>query len=551
MKNWGILALSCIGAGVYYRFANSPSHIKSEQVIINDANLGNRNQGDVSVDRNAPKSQKLARAIYVAQIIQICGMLCFGKNRIESLIQLAGIVGTLFGASRMNWIEVSHESLGSLHFNHRLPQNRFSSSSTLEHPTISYHALLPHNSSGDEETCSICLTNTPDSYFCSNKHPFCKDCLVDFCVSKVKNLATKILDGNRFGARFHYSKSEYSTHYTYDRTAYTFHLPENELPRCPICVEFVSHAFLTFKQGAVEIQKEEEVDNAPKSRFWASSYLLFSAIQLTMALVQYTHPHLAGTLYKVQKWMLPLDGLVMCGLVFSENKIFPDKKTALLTALALTAILAGGITLYAYLKKPTSLISHLKDRVSKLQLDQLVINGTPPRIHRLMQGVFGSRLFFALAIATFSSNKKLLIAAALLNGATALKLAHVTWICFQRTFKNEVGLSNYASTATPRFYFMIPNAKMMLPNDLALTDTLSQIYDYTSTLFKDSKWDVYWKVFRNEYGFETGRKLMFDVTVPPSPLSINGMDFIKLLHSWKGTAFSRYDGTGSLNITFK
>ena len=526
-KNWGILSLAGIGGGAYYYFYD-PSTQAKEPVNVEDV------QGTISVNWNPPQSQKLARAFYIAQIIQTLGGVFFGEYRAESLIQLAGSLGVLFEASKMHWIEIGHKSPVSHTYYCEGPVFGLDSR-TLENPTIFYHALLPHHNVNldDEDSCPICLEDSPDSYYCSNKHVICKDCLIDHYIAKVKKLALQLLQANRVKAVFMYENDSLK------EVTYKLHFSENELPQCPICREAASHAFLTFEQGKVVAHEEE---NAPKSSFWTSAYLLFSAVQLTMAAVQYTHPHLAGTLFSIQRMMLPLDALVIGGLVSSEAKMFQvsiENNKVLNKAFILTIILGGVLTLYHWGETSPSLISHLKEKVSQSQLDNITIDGTPPISLRVMQWVYGSRLFLTLAIASFSTNKKLLIAAAILNGATALKLSHLTWICFQRIYKNEVGLPGNVSSTT-RFHFMIPNPQVIIPNEETLKEILFNIYNYSTTFFKKSTWSA---------SYDQYRTLKIDVSVIPQPLKINGFDFFKLLQSWGGKATINSYGTGSLSIS--
>jgi len=199
-KNWGILSLASLGGGAYYYFYD-PSTQAKEPVNVESV------QGTILVNWNPPQSQKLASAFYIAQIIQTLGGVCFGEYRTESLIQLAGSLGVLFEASKMHWIELSHKSPVSHTYHCERPDFGLDSR-TLENPTIFYHALLPHHSKHGDE-CPICFENSPDSYYCSNKHVICKDCLIDHYIAKVKDLALQLLKANRFTAVFKYENHSF------------------------------------------------------------------------------------------------------------------------------------------------------------------------------------------------------------------------------------------------------------------------------------------------------------------------------------------------------
>ncbi len=523
---------STLSGGAYYLYSRkkgTPEKTETFTIPIQDDQNSFELEATVSTYHHPPQSQRIARALYVAQIIQIIGHLYLGGYKRTSLLQLIGAISTFVAAYQMRWVEIQHKSPIPL----TIENETFN-------PTISYHALLPYHRPQEGQECPI-LFEAPDSYYCSNKHLVCAKCLTDFYVQKVKDLAKVLLDGQRIEANFHHKGG----------VTLTFYCKEEEIPSCPVCREVASHAFLSFKQGRVHIHKEQNgPQNVPQSSFWPGVYLLFSAVQLSMALVQYTHPHLAAPLYKTQKALLLLDLFAVAGLFLTEDdqsKVSSEEKTEKLKwGLTLSFIVGSSIALYHWKKEPSSFNDALKGKVSKAQLKHLSVTDLPPISHRVMQVMYSSRFFIILATAALSSdNKKLLFTAALLNGLTLLKLSQVNWLCFERTYS----IDQAGSTITPRFHFMIPNPSKMFPDEETWTKTLSQIYDYTTTFFHGSTKKIYWEITRQN-GFVSSRRLYFDYRVLRKPLEILGRDFASLLLSWGGKGYHKREGLGTLNLSY-
>ena len=385
-SNWGILGGAFAGGAVDYFFLNRPIQARASEIFNIDgfyieAADGQKNAilGTIQIDWNAPQSQKLSRAIVVAQAIQILGGLYFSKNKLLSTIQLAGVIGTLIQTFMMQWIEIKHRSpLDRLTFHHVGLNRGNSSVATLSHPEISFFYLLPVGQP-QEDNCSICLDDV-NSYYCSQRHPICSDCLTNWYVSKVKSFASHLFEEGRYEVTFHYTKGQYETHYHHTETTYKLCFREGDLPSCPSCRENPSHAFLRFKQGSV-LFEGGEWDNVPKSNFWSSAYFLFSAAQLTFALVQYTHPHLAGSIYKAQQIMLVLDVVAFGALLHTESRMFDanlENSRSLQVGMALSVILAAGLLYRSYSERPSSKTYLLEKKVSQTELSALSIDQIPP-----------------------------------------------------------------------------------------------------------------------------------------------------------------------------
>lgn len=164
-------------------------------------------------------------------------------------------------------------------------------------------------------------------------------------------------------------------------------------------------------------------------RFWTVCYFLYSAVQLAMAAVQCTHPHLARAIYKVQNLMVPLDVIVyFVGILslqaYGKPASIQGRKKAFLTELDLVMLamfmLAVGYLIYY----DSCWVSYCKKNLSEIELARFSIAKCSPENHLMMELFYGWRFLLTLAFPTVPTNKNLLIDAALFNGATMLSLAY-------------------------------------------------------------------------------------------------------------------------------
>jgi len=349
-------------------------------------------------------------------------------------------------------------------------------------------------------------------------------------------LAKNVLaDRGSYKAVFHFKPvSKHSSVYVHTHTSYTLKIVESDLPSCHKCSEVASHTFLSFKQGSLKIKDEQY--NA-KSGFWASCYTLLSAVQLTMAIVQYKYPHLAPSIYKAQKLMLALDLPATIGLIRTEAKMFQvdtGKDHALLVGF-IASIAIGVLIAYDQWKTaPKSYNHHISESLSRNKLNAVTIDSSAPIIHRILQWAFVSRFFLTAGLAESTENKNLLIVAAIMNAFTAITLTQMAWIRVQRNFILEPGVKRAVKAD---LYFMIPNPEEWLPNDVAVQGTVQKLYDYSTDFFIGSDWDIYWLI---QYD---SRKLVYDVTIIPKLDTLNDIKIFDLLQSW--------NGAGALNLLIK
>ncbi len=527
-QNWGILAVGCLAGGLDYKWLNQPYNIR-DPIDFDIPNLcrndGSSIKGKIEVRANRPTKEKLKRAIFIAQLVQALVGIYFSRDKLLRAIQLSATVGSLFQLRLMRWIELKHSS----------PQTISTEYNILSAPTISVHTLLPFNSE-QNNTCNVCTENQSDTYYCSNAHPTCTSCLIEWYTTKIKNVATELFDRSLFTATDHFENR------VYKRTSYTFKLSGEHLPSCPICRETPSHAVYEFHQGKLIINNA----NSPASSFWTANYSLYSVIQLSLAFAQYTHPNLAGPIYKMQKLMLMTDAVLFGVTLVQEMKnstISLKSNHSMQIALALSILFASALLYQSKYGKHPSLVQVIKDRIAETEFASLSIDQKAPLSFNLLKSSLGARALLTLGLAISSKRKSLLLFAGLLNVFALLTLSQMQWIHLKKAFSK---LSGYDRLTTAEFHILLPNPHKIFKTS-PLPDLLVKLNEYVSNFFDKSSWNVYWSVTKQN-GVEISRTLCFDATVKPSPLNIGGIDFYKLIREWGGACISHSGTAGALSI---
>ena len=553
-QSWLLLAASGTGAGLAYRSSGLPDEIDLNNLVLSD-----RAKQTCKAYYRTPQSQRLPQALLVAQTVHALGSLLFGELQNILPDPLVANAAALFLSRRLRILKVNykHETpikitvsglpdrtnilLHQL-FGRPLPIPTYTRSLT---PELVYQTFVPARGvvQAAEGECPLCLESPGDFSFCSQSHPVCKPCFIAHCIASIDRLGHK---DKLLAVTAYFNQGFGQTKFSHFK--YKILLGKEDLPICPTCrSESVSHSLpqfkIEFKQGTIEKIDEHLGDDTPEALpdpgFWSGVFCGFTAVQLVLACAHYTHPHLAGPLYKIQKLMLPLDALFLGGLVLAEQaqmtkKPYARRKTAAKVAAVASVLLAVGLALYRWKETPPSLTHHLKGIVSDETLAQIKLTSLQPTSLSFMQWSFGTRMFALLALASFSPNRRNLIAAAALSALTLLKLSTISWICIERKYAD---LHWAASSVTTRLHFTIPNPSLMTPTTEGLQHTIKTLCDYSENFFKESKWDAYWRVTKRN-GFEIGRVLVFDVTASPKALPFNGYDLSNLLVDWGGSVTS-------------
>ena len=59
-----------------------------------------------------PLSQSLAQTLYTTQIVLNVALFCLGSNRVESLVTIGGLTGSLYSSFKMEWLNLEQDSEG-------------------------------------------------------------------------------------------------------------------------------------------------------------------------------------------------------------------------------------------------------------------------------------------------------------------------------------------------------------------------------------------------------------------------------------------------------
>ncbi len=543
-QSWLLLAASGAGAGIAYRNSRL-----ADEINLDELGLSGETQKTVRASYRTPQSQRLPQALLVAQLIHALGSLFFGEAQKILLAPLAASAAALFLSQRLRLLEVNYKHDKEIQFEVERSPNLLGPHHMGHIPTyhgtitpeLVYRTFTPVQGAVQptEGECRVCQKPS-DFSICSQSHPICKPCFLAHCITSIDRLGHK---DNLFTVNLHFNSLGDPSWALFNHFTYEIELDKEDPPTCPTCRgESVLHSLpefkIQFKQGTIKL-KDDAPEAVPDPGFWSGVFCGFTAVQLTLACAQYTHPHLAGTLYNIQKLMLPLDLMFLSGLAIAEQKRtttepYVRPEWAAKAAAAASALLAVGLILYRWKSTPPSLIHHLKGIISDDALANIKMTNLPPISLRLMQWSYGTRVFALLALASLSPNKKTHIAAAALSALTLLKLSTISWVCIERTYTD---LHWAADLVTTQLHFMIPNLNKVGSTTEQFQQTLKSLTDYSARFFEKGSWDCHW--LNNYYnGVYMGRDLVFEAVASPGPLSINGHDFFDLLMSWEGSVRS-------------
>ncbi len=479
-----------------------------------------------------PLSQSLAQTLYTTQIVLNVALFCFGSNRIESLVTIGGLTGSLYSSFKMEWLNLEQDS-------------------TSHARKIHYTTLLIPK--GDNET---------QRGTCSEGHAEQRDALITHIIERFREVVVHSNDEANYRVRD--IRNEHGRHLRYD---YTLELSRSRLPSCPNCEERPAHGSLSVGRGSIVWDGDVQ---GPKSDFGAALYLTYGVVQLSLVLAQQKYPHLAGSIYKIQKVMIGLDILAIAGKIYDyqsmQNADWGNE--AIFGALAISAVALGYILYYHRTETGKDLIDHFKGVVPENDLTNLTVNSTTPASFRVMQWVLTNKILLDLALAPSAPNEQIHLISAAVEAFALYQLSQTNWIFFERKhtmplmnrpFKLfDLGLAetteaaresfeNSLTEVTTRFHFIVSNEKLLLLDAESIQKTLQGIYDYSTKFFEDSFWQHYWHV-TYQHGVEVSRRLIMNAQILPRSLKIGDIDYSNLLTSWGGSAYKRWAGNASLNL---
>lgn len=479
-----------------------------------------------------PFSQRLAQTLYTTQIVLNVALFCLGSNRIESLITIGGLTGSLYSSFKMEWLN--------------LEQNSTSHANKIHYTTL----LIP---SGDDEN---------QRGTCSGGHVAQRNVLITHIIEKFREVV--VHSNAEANYRIRERRNEHGRHMGY---SYTLELSRSKLPNCTSCEERPAHGYLSVGNGSIAWDGDVQ---GPKSDFGAALYLTYGVVQLSLVLAQQKYPHLAGSIYKIQKVMIGLDVLAIAGKIYDYQSMQNAEwgNEAIFGALAISAVALGYILYYHRNETGKDLIDHFKGVVPESDLANLTVNSTTPTSFRVMQWVLTNKILLDLALAPNAPNEQIHLLSAAVEAFALYQLSQTNWIFFERKhtmplmnrpFKLfDLGLAetteaaresfeNSLTEVTTRFHFIVSNEKLLLPDAESMQKTLQGIYDYSTKFFEDSFWQHYWHVTYH-HGVEVSRRLIMNAQILPRSLKIGDIDYSNLLTSWGGSAYKRWAGNASLNL---
>lgn len=500
-----------------------------------------------------PLSQSCARALYLAQLTQAIGLLFYQKAHWTHPLLTLGIC---YHALRTRWVELSYQEPIETIFTSTpdpLHQQRWMFPTTYEatlKPTFAWTLTLdPAYFSFFTQKCVICMDHFADSYYCENRHRFCSQCLIQSHEQRIKKFAADRLKNESYPieASFHYSSILLLT--THNRTTYALSgiNREEAFPNCPECRSVPPDTTIHFKEGTVK-----KCNLPPPPHFWdlapfvALCYCVYSLAHYHFACKQVSHPTLSR--FNQAIYLLPLD-LVAIGLLNQKEAVHNgmqpsifdvSSRTKAIAAVTMMAILV--FTLYRRNTANNDLSSLLSGKVAPENLKDLKITTSLPSKQHLLEGVLGAKFLITLAVASRSRNRALLLCAAFINALTLRQWMKGQWLRFQRTY--DVSFSRYASTATPSFQFLVPYSIDPDQNTPSLRALVESIYDHTTHLFKESSWWATRYIGERTY-------LVYEATILPQKWLHRGIDLFEYLFSKGGTAYSSWNGLGSLLLKTK
>ena len=479
-----------------------------------------------------PFSQGLAQTLYTTQIILNVALVCLGSNRIESLVTIGGLAGSLYSSFKMEWLNLNQDSTGHA-------------------GKIHYTTLLIPSSNDDSQRMT-----------CSAGHATGRDALLQHIIEKFRDVVMHSNENDHYRRRER--RNEHGRFLGY---SYTLELARSQLPSCVTCEERPAHGYLDVGRGSIVWDGDVA---GPKSDFGATLYAAYGVIQLTLVLAQQKYPHLAGSIYKIQKIMIGLDVLAIAGKIYDYQSMQNAEwgNEAIFGALAASALALGYILYYHGTETGKDLIDHFKGVVPEGDLANLTVNSTTPTSFRVMQWVLTNKILLDLALAPTAPNEQIHLISAAVEAFALYKLSQTNWIFFERKhtmplmnrpFKLfDLGLSettdaaresfeNSLTEVTTRFHFIVTNEKLLLPDAESMQKTLQGIYDHSTKFFEDSFWQHYWHVTYH-HGVEVSRRLIINAQILPRSLKIGDIDYSNLLTSWGGSAYKRWAGNASLNL---
>lgn len=195
--------------------------------------------------------------------------------------------------------------------------------------------------------------------------------------------------------------------------------------------------------------------------------------------------------------------------------------------------------------KRTDMTSLLKDSLPNTNLDGLTLSHVAPDVHIcLLTLSFLSTLTPVFHLFSHKKNRTVLVLSIIVNALATWQLMNITWLCLERSYPL---INEHVSSATARFYVMLPNPSKLFPTENPLKSAACTLYHFTKDFFDGSHWEPIWKeTVVDERVVDTF--LSYRVTVIPKEILVQGTNFIDYIRAWEVQAFSPPHGIAECSL---
>lgn len=489
----------------------------------------------------ASSGQKFAQYLSLTRIVLNVALLYFSSNRVSAIIDIAGQSYNLFKVAQLKWLSFSRTFQCE-----PAPLDLI----RLSEITMTYRkAMFPYQGVNEEEQCTICSEEQPNTYFCSN-HALHETCIPEYIYTfsnqfgNVEQISRKPTDHYRNGVH---------THTTY---SYAIDIKEDLFPKCPTCkgpttqyevgASLYDLAYGRHSADVRVINADAELPenlnaNQQSSQLLEKIDLVYSLFQVGFTFLQ-SYPELAVLLLKKQKVFIVIDLALAAGVYWKlyetvKNKYKLEdhpKKLAIAAVVCLVASMAFSWWAVAQVNRFFKPSVDLKSALGSLslspeQLSQTSIDWERPWDQKLMQWIYVNRIIGNLALAVFSAKSK----ANLLNAAVQMlglfNLTNLRWIKLEiatpsplakldfkvvndYSWNDAASYKRHLQKLTTSSYYLVDPACTSDP--AKLHETLKTIHNCSKNILDKSSWTRFFLITTRD-GAEVSRQLHYNVTLRP------------------------------------
>ena len=498
--------------------------------------------GQVEMSEKMSFDQKGAQVLQIAKLVISVGLLFFSKHQFWLAFSIATDGYSLFKNKALKWLTFSR-SFPIISPNPQVPVIALKAT---------YKVLvLPFDQlAAAKDQCAICLDDSQDvnMTFCAN-HLFHKDCVADLAVSKSDSFVNNPAITKT--ATRHYSNGVY-THTTY---GYKIGVSQNNFPACPICRDIPLQNECEIEvtdQLHGKINASVTIRRPPKDHQhqFETLYAIYNVAQAALAYLQ-TYSEMAGVIFTIQKVMLVFDvvGYLTTTYYLYKHlnvKLNPQDSLAIKLSIVAALVATAAVSYFVMLQINAYLRSALvlKEILAKLDISPEILNTisiswNSPLTHKLMQCLYVNRIVSLVALSFFSNQWKTNLLSITAQMGSLIGISRLMWIEMTQTLQwplekvvaaggHLLGYLHERSLQSLSFtsHFIIDRA--CASNAVHLQTTLQSIYNFTVNFFNDSTWYHYWQV-TYQYGIETGRKLVYEISLQNYPVQPCGCNLIPTL----------------------